>query len=181
MRKSFLYGGLAGLFFVSFMTFGLVGSADAQKGPAPGNPKSKGTNKVATQGDISYGPTAPSSLKGRIFAHWADNPDGEILFGIQYWNTSSLGETGDPLGRASDDRDVRIPDPLFVCCAWGFQGGEEKNNPYAGWYNPQTTVRLAVKDKGLMKQMTDAAQNLVAMEVKLSGRTVTGFTVLSND
>lgn len=182
MRKSFLFGGVASLFFISLMTFGMVGSADAQKGPAPNNPKAKGDpNDVAKIGDIVLKAQPVSSLKGRVYGHWADNPDGEILFGIQYWNTTEPGETGDPLGRASDDRDVRIPDPLVVCCAWGFTGGEENNKTYAGWYNPQTTVRLAVKDKSLMKQMMDAAQNLVAMEVQLSGRTVTGFKLLENE
>jgi hypothetical protein len=178
MRKSFLFGSLAGLFFVSVMTFGLFGSADAQKGPAANNPKAKGNNATTKQGSISYGPQAFSSLKGRVYSAWADNPDGEISFGIQYWNTSEPGETGDPLGRASDDRDVRIPDPLTVCCSWGFTGGDENNQSYAGWYNPQTTVRLAVKDKSLMKQMMQAAQDLVAMEVQVDGRTITSFRII---
>ena len=182
MRKSFLFGGVASLFFISLMTFGVIGTADAQKGPAANNPKAKGNpSDVATQGHITYKAEPVSTLKGRVYSHWADNPDGEILFGIQYWNTTEPGETGDPLGRASDDRDVRVPDPLFVCCSWGYTGGEANNNPYAGWYNPQTTVRLAVKDKDLMKQLTDAAQNLVAMEVQLDGRTVTGFKLLGNE
>ncbi|MBA3614410.1 MAG: hypothetical protein H0W49_16175, partial [Nitrospirales bacterium] len=60
----------------------------------------------------------------------------------------------------------------------GYTGGNEKNNPYGGWYNPQTTVRLAVKDKALMDQLTKAAQELVAMEVQLNGRTITGFKLL---
>ena len=59
--------------------------------------------------------------------------------------------------------------------------GTDKNNPYSGWYTPQTTVRLAVKDKALMDQMTKAAQDFVAMEVQVSGHTVTGFKLLSND
>lgn len=175
-KKSLLQGGVVGLFFVGLLTLGLVGPADAQKGPAPGNPKSKGSSP-ATIGGMTLAAKPVSSLKGRVYSHWADNPDGEILFGIQYWNTTEPAEAGNPPGRGSDDRDVRIPDPLFVCCAWGFAGGEEKNNPYAGWYNPQTTVRLKVKS-GLMKQLTDAAQKLVAMEVQLDGRTVTGFRVI---
>lgn len=178
MRKSFVSQGLASLLFAGMLTMALVGSAWAQAGPAAGNPKAKGDTKVTRQGDITFDAKPVSSLQGRVYAHWADNPDGEILFGIQYWNTTAPGETGNPLGRASDDRDVSIPDPLFVCCAWGFQGGEERNNPYAGWYNPQTTVRLAVKDKSLMDKITEASQKLVAMEVQLDGRTVTGFKVL---
>jgi hypothetical protein len=31
-----------------------------------------------------------NTLKGRVWSQWADNPDTELLFGIQYWNT------GDP-------------------------------------------------------------------------------------
>jgi len=27
---------------------------------------------------------AAETLKGRIWAQWAENPDGEVLFGIQY-------------------------------------------------------------------------------------------------
>jgi len=179
MKKSSLRAGVIALCAVGLLTLGMAGAALAQKGPAPGNPKSKAkAGNVATQGDTVYKATKPSSLKGRVYAHWADNPDGEILFGIQYWNTGEPGERGNPPGRWSDDRDTRIPDPLYVCCAWGFTGGNERNNPYAGWYNPQTTVRLAVKDKTLMDQITKASQNLVAMEVQLDGRTVTGFTVI---
>ncbi len=178
MRKSFLFGSLAGLFFVSVMTFGLFGSADAQKGPAANNPKSRGNNSVTSQGNLSIGSKPFSSLQGRVFAAWADNPDGEISFGIQYWNTSEPAETGDPLGRASDDRDVRIPDPLTVCCSWGFVGGEENNSSYAGWYTPQTTVRLAVKDKSLMKSLMKASQELIAVEVQVDGRTITSFRKL---
>ena len=60
-----------------------------------------------------------------------------------------------------------FPDPLVSCCAWGYQGGAEKNSPYSGWYTPQTTVRLAVKDKAMMDQITKAAQDFVAMEVQV--------------
>ena len=182
MKKSFFRGGLVALFAVGLMTVGFVGFAEAQKGPCTTNKKCAGDpSDIAVLGGIPLKGEVVSSLKGRVYAHWADNPEHEIIFGIQYWNTSDPGETGDPLGRASDDRNVAIPDPLFVCCAWGFQGGEERNAPYAGWYNPQTTVRLRVKDSSLMKRLTEASQNLVAMEVQLSGgNTITGFTLLGN-
>lgn len=183
MKKSSLRAGVIALCAVGLLTLGVAGAALAQKGPAPGNPKSKGqAGDIATQGDVVYKAEKASSLKGRVYAHWADNPDGEILFGVQYWNTTGPAERGNPPGRYSDDRDVRIPDPLFVCCAWGFTGGNERNNPYAGWYNPQTTVRLKVQDKNLMDQITKAAQNLVAMEVQLAGdgHTVTGFSVIDS-
>ena len=180
MKKSFFRVGVVVLFSVVLMTIGFVGFAEAQKGPCTSNKKCAGDqNDVASIGGMKLDGKMVSSLKGRVYSHWADNPNGEILFGIQYWNTSEPGETGDPLGRASDDRNTAIPDPLFVCCSWGFQGGEERNGPYAGWYNPQTTVRLRVKDSSLMKQITEASQKLVAMEVQLSGgNTVTGFKVL---
>ncbi len=179
MKKSSLRRAMVALCAFGLLSMGMAGAVYAQKGPAAGNPKSKGSDKTSSQGSISFQGVAATSLKGRIFGHWADNPDGEILFGIQYWNTSEPAEVGDPPGRASDDRIQNIPDPLVACCAWGYQGGTEKNNPFAGWYTPQTTVRLVVKDKALMDQLTKASQDLVAMEVQVSGHTVTGFKLLN--
>jgi len=179
MKKSSLRRAMVALCAFGLLSMVMADAVYAQKGPAPGNPKSKGSNVSASQGDISFKAVAPTSLKGRIFAHWADNPDGEILFGIQYWNTTGPAEVGDPPGRASDDRIQTLPDPMSSCCTWGFQGGNEKNAAYDGWYTPQTTVRLVVKDKALMDQMTKAAQELVAMEVQVSGHTITGFKILN--
>ncbi len=123
---------------------------------------------------------AVKTLQGRVWSQWADNPDGELLFGIQYWNTGepSSGASG---GRSSTMLDVKPPDPLLSCCAWGFAGGAEKNNAYSGWYHAATTVRLAVKDKALMDQIIKASQELVALEVTLDGRTITGFKVIKGD
>lgn len=133
---------------------------------------------VAELGGTALKGTEANTLKGRVYAQWADNPDGEILFGVQYWNTGEPA-SGMPSGRVSSDLSVQIPDPLFVCCAWGFTGGTENNNPYAGHYSPGTTVRLKVKDKALMDQIIKASQNLVAMEVTLTGgNTITAFKVL---
>ena len=179
MKKSSLRRAMVALCAFGLLSMGMAGAVYAQKGPAAGNPKSKGSGKASMQGGISFQGVAAKSLKGRIFGHWADNPDGEILFGIQYWNTSEPAEVGTPPGRASDDRIQTLPETMNVCCAWGYQGGTEKNNPFAGWYTPQTTVRLVVKDKALMDQMTKAAQDLVAMEVQVSGHTVTGFKLLN--
>jgi len=185
MKKSLFRRGISALFAISLI-FAFLGTADAAKksifGPCSTSKKCRSTPvSVATIGGEALVGKVATSLKGRVYAHWADNPDGEILFGIQYWNTSEPAETGDPLGRSSDDRSVLIPDPLFVCCGWGYQGGEEANGPYAGWYNPQTTVRLRVKDSSLMKRLTEASQKFVAMEVQLSGgNTITGFTILGN-
>jgi hypothetical protein len=120
---------------------------------------------------------ATKTLQGRVWSQWADNPDGELLFGIQYWNSGEPA-SGTPAGRSSTMLDVKPPDPLFTCCSWGFTGGEEKNAAYSGWYHAATTVRLAVKDKALMDQIIKASQELVAMEVTLDGRTITGFKVL---
>ena len=133
---------------------------------------------AATIGKTTLQGTQVSSLKGRVYAQWADNPDGEVLFGILYWNTADPA-SGEPSGRSSNTLDVRPPDPLFACCAWGFTGGTERNNPYAGWYNPGSTVRLKVQNKALMDRIIKASQDLVAMEVSLRGRTITGFKVLA--
>lgn len=153
----------AALFLISVF---MVGSAMAES--------------AATIGKYSLQGTKVSSLKGRVFAQWADNPDGEILFGILYWNTADPA-SGEPSGRSSTTMDVRPPDPLFVCCAWGFTGGTERNNPYAGHYLPGSTVRLKVKSKSLMDRLIKASQDLVAVQVSLDGRTVTGFKVLEAD
>lgn len=120
---------------------------------------------------------ATKTLQGRVWSQWADNPDGELLFGIQYWNSGEPA-SGTPAGRSSTMLDVKPPDPLFSCCSWGFVGGNEKNAAYSGWYHAATTVRLAVKDKALMDQIIKASQELVAMEVTLDGRTITAFKVL---
>lgn len=159
------------VFFVAgLFTAGFVAAADA---PGAG-PTHYGLGNAVLKGE------ALKTLKGRVWAQWADNPDKELLFGIQYWNTGEPA-SGTPSGRSSSDLDVRPPDPLFVCCAWGFTGGAERNNPYAGWYHAAQTVRLQVKDKALMDQIIKASQDLVALEVTLDGRTITGFKVLKKD
>lgn len=155
---------------------GLLTAEFAAAADAPGGGPS-GPAEVTAGGGKNYKGEAVNTLKGRVWSQWADNPDGEILFGIQYWNTGDPA-SGTPAGRSSSEMDVKPPDPLFVCCSWGFVGGAEKNSPYAGWYHAATTVRLAVKDKALMDQIIKASQELVAMEVTLDGRTITGFKVL---
>ena len=77
--------------------------------------------------------------------------------------------------------EVRPPEELFTCCAWGFTGGTDKNNAYAGWYSPGSTVRLKVQSKSLMDRLVKASQDLIAVEVSLSGNTITNFTVLRYD
>jgi len=163
MSKRVIIAMVSVFFVAGLMMSGYVMAADA---PAGGPPLMKGE--------------ALKTLKGRIWSQWADNPEQEVLFGIQYWNTGDPA-SGTPSGRSSSDLDVRPPDPLFTCCAWGFTGGAERNNPYAGWYHAATTVRLKVKDKALMDKMIKDSQELVAMEVTLDGRTITGYKLLKKD
>lgn len=168
MKRGVAIAAVAAFAVAGLLTAGVVAAADV---PASGGP--------ATIGKLTLKGEPVKTLKGRVWAQWADNPDKEILFGIQYWNTGDPA-SGNPFGRSSTDADVRPPDPLFTCCAWGFTGGTEKNNPYAGWYHAAQTVRLQVKDKALMDQIIKASQDLVALEVTLDGRTITGFKVLKD-
>ena len=157
--------------------FGLlaVQFAGAETSPPPSAGPGGATDNIAggkpMKGEVT------KTLKGRVWSQWADNPDGELLFGIQYWNSGEPA-SGTPNGRSSSDLDVKPPDPLLTCCGWGFVGGVDKNSPYSGWYHAATTVRLSVKDKALMDQIIKASQELVAMEVSLDGRMITGFKVL---
>ncbi len=169
MNRGVIIAAVSVFFLVGVMTTGFVMAADAPAGGV----------SLDGSGHALKGKSV-TSLKGRVWSQWADNPDGEILFGIQYWNTGEPA-SGTPSGRSSTDLDVRPPDPLFVCCSWGYTGGTERNNPYAGWYHAAQTVRLKVKDKALMDQIIKASQDLVAMEVTLDGRTVTGFKLLQKD
>ncbi|GKS59959.1 hypothetical protein YTPLAS18_34860 [Nitrospira sp.] len=171
MRKVVVIAAVAAMAAFGLMTSGMAVAADAPAAPAASGPATATPGGQVLKGDVV------KTLKGRVWSQWADNPDGEVLFGIQYWNTGEPA-SGNPTGRSSTDLDVKPPDPLFSCCAWGFVGGTEKNNPYSGWYHAATTVRLNVKDKALMDRLIKAAQELVAMEVTLDGRTITDFKVL---
>lgn len=170
MRRGVVIAAVSIAFGAGLLGAAFVAAADAPAGGGPASIAGAQTLKGETV----------KTLKGRVWSQWADNPDKEILFGIQYWNTGDPA-SGTPVGRSSSDLDVKPPDPLFTCCAWGFTGGTEKNNPYSGWYHAATTVRLSVKDKALMDQIIKASQDLVAMEVTLDGRTITGFKVLKGD
>ena len=173
MKRGIVIAAVSFFFVTGLMLAGFAVAADAPAGPS-------GPSDIAVGAKGAFKAEVAKTLKGRVWAQWADNPEKELLFGIQYWNTAEPA-SGTPSGRASSDLDVRPPDPLFVCCAWGFTGGTEKNNPYAGWYHAATTVRLAVKDKGLMDKIIKASQELVAMEVTLDGRTITDFKLLKKD
>ncbi|HXV69409.1 MAG TPA: hypothetical protein VD738_10845 [Nitrospira sp.] len=156
-----------------------VGLLAAERTLAAGAPEALGLADAVVGGAPLKAGSPAKTLQGRVWSQWADNPDGELLFGIQYWNTGEPA-SGTPAGRSSTMLDVKPPDPLFSCCAWGFVGGNDKNATYSGWYHAATTVRLAVKDKALMDQIIKASQELVAMEVTLDGRTITGFKVLKD-
>lgn len=174
MMKGVVIAAASFFFVTGLMLTGFAVAADAPGGPS-------GPADFTVDGKLGALKAQPTkTLKGRVWAQWADNPEKELLFGIQYWNTAEPA-SGTPSGRSSSDLDVRPPDPLFVCCAWGFTGGTDKNNPYAGWYHAATTVRLSVKDKGLMDKIIKASQELVAMEVTLDGRTITDFKLLKKD
>lgn len=160
----------------AFLMFGLsqTGFVSADEGGAKGPGLAD-----AIVGGKPLKAEATKTLQGRVWSQWADNPDGELLFGIQFWNTGEPA-SGNSGGRSSTMLDVKPPDPLLTCCAWGFTGGTEKNGAYSGWYHAATTVRLAVKDKALMDQIIKASQELVAMEVTLDGRTITSFKVIKD-
>jgi hypothetical protein len=174
MKRVVLLAAVAVISVLGLLTADFVAAADAPGGPTGA------ADQIVGGKPLKSDSSATKTLKGRVWSQWADNPDNELLFGIQYWNTGEPA-SGTPAGRSSTDLDVKPPDPLFVCCAWGFTGGTERNNPYAGWYHAATTVRLAVKDKALMDQIIKASQELVAMEVSLDGRTITGFKVIKGD
>src|SRR5713226_1281827 len=91
---------------------------------------------------------AAETLKGRIWAQWAENPDGEVLFGIQYWNTGAPG-SGTPGGRTSA-MTPEVPDCWAAGVLWPVHTGTENVAPYSGRYHAQASVRFAVKDKSLM-------------------------------
>jgi hypothetical protein len=122
MPKAILIAAAA-VFSLGMLTAEFAVSADASSVTGP-------TDNIAggkpMKGEVT------KTLKGRVWSQWADNPDGELLFGIQYWNTGEPG-SGDPAGRSSSALDVKPPDPLFSCCGWGFVGGTDKNSPYYGW------------------------------------------------
>jgi len=172
MPKAILIAAMAVFSAVGLLTAEFAVAERAEPAaPGPAGPTDNITGGKPMKGEIT------KTLKGRVWSQWADNPDGELLFGIQYWNSGEQA-SGTPNGRSSSDLDVKPPDPLLTCCGWGFVGGTDKNNPYSGWYHAATTVRLAVKDKTLMDQIIKASQELVAMEVSLDGRTITGFKVI---
>jgi len=170
MKRRVIITAFTAFLGAGLLTAGISAAADDPAGPGG----------VASIDKQSLKGESVKSLKGRVWSQWADNPDKEILFGIQYWNTGDPA-SGTPAGRSSSDLDVKQPDPLFTCCAWGFTGGPDRNNPYSGWYHAAQTVRLQVKDKALMDQIIKASQDLVAMEVTLDGRTVTGFKLLKDN
>ena len=90
MKKSLFRGGVVALFAIGLM-FGFLGTVEAKNsifGPCSTSKKCQDKPiGVATLGGIALEGKVATSLQGRVYSHWADNPTGEILFGIQYWNS----------------------------------------------------------------------------------------------
>src|SRR5438094_6342719 len=70
---------------------------------------------------------AAETLRGRIWAQWAENPDGEVLFGIQYWNTGAPG-SATPGGRTSVAT-TEVPDGWAGGGAWASRAGPRRMRP----------------------------------------------------
>ena len=84
--------------------FGMVTAEFAVAADAPGaGPVDNIVGGKPMKGEVT------KTLKGRVWSQWADNPDGELLFGIQYWNTGEPA-SGTPNGRSSSDLDVKPPE-----------------------------------------------------------------------
>src|SRR5262245_35177395 len=111
MKRVVLLAAVAVCSVLGLLTAEFAAAADA--------PGAAGPTDQIVGGKPLKSEAATKTLKGRVWSQWADNPDGELLFGIQYWNTGEPA-SGTPAGRSSTDLDVKPPDPLFVCCAWGF-------------------------------------------------------------
>src|SRR5881397_3178657 len=88
MNKGVIIAAVAVLFLAGFLTAGFVAAADA---PAGGEPLMKG-QPVKT-------------LKGRVWAQWADNPERELLLAFN---------TGTPVSRPLGPR-VDGPRPIWTC------------------------------------------------------------------
>ena len=82
MNRVGILAALAVSSVVGLLTAGVTLAADA---PAGGGP-----SEVTTGSGKFFKGETTNTLKGRVWSQWADNPDTELLFGIQYWNT------GDP-------------------------------------------------------------------------------------
>ncbi|MDE3220712.1 MAG: hypothetical protein KGO23_15200, partial [Nitrospirota bacterium] len=96
MKRVVLIAAVAVLSGVGLLTAEFAVAADA---PGASGPTDNVVGGKPMQG------SAIKSLKGRVWSQWADNPDGELLFGIQYWNTGDPA-SGTPSGRTSSDTKV---------------------------------------------------------------------------
>ena len=101
MKRGVIITAFTAFLGAGLLTAGISAAADDPAGP--GGVASIG-GKQSLKGE------AVKSLKGRVWSQWADNPDKEILFGIQYWNTGDPA-SGTPAGRSSSDLDVKPPIP----------------------------------------------------------------------
>jgi len=90
MPKAILIAVVTAFSVFSMLTVEFAVAADA---PAGAGPVDNIVGGKPMKGEVT------KTLKGRVWSQWADNPDGELLFGIQYWNSGEPG-SGTPGGRS---------------------------------------------------------------------------------
>ena len=99
----------------------VVGLLAAEISVAADAPAGGGVSEVITGSNKTFKGEVTKTLKGRVWSQWADNPDRELLFGIQYWNSGEPA-SGSPNGRSSTQLDVKPPDPFCMLrlgvCGW---------------------------------------------------------------
>jgi len=107
-----------------FSVLGLVTAEFAAAADAPAGPTGPADQIAGGKQSYKSDATATKTLKGRVWSQWADNPDGELLFGIQYWNTGEPA-SGTPAGRSSTDLDVSRPVLCSVAALGALPGGRK--------------------------------------------------------
>src|SRR5678815_2138625 len=88
MKRVVLLAAVAVCSVLGLLTAEFAAAADA---PGPAGPTDQFVGGKPLKGETT------KTLKGRVWSQWADNPDGELLFGIQYWNTGEPA-SGTPAG-----------------------------------------------------------------------------------
>ena len=79
MKRVVLLAAVAVCSVLGLLTADFVAAADAPGGPSGPADQIVGGKPLKSE--------STKTLKGRVWSQWADNPDNELLFGIQYWNT----------------------------------------------------------------------------------------------
>jgi hypothetical protein len=75
MKRVVLIAAVAVLSGIGLLTAEFAVAADAPGGPS--GPTDNIVGGKPMKGEVT------KTLKGRVWSQWADNPDGELLFGIQ--------------------------------------------------------------------------------------------------